>query len=359
MTSANRRDRYVLAAIVAGTSVVLVLAWVLWTLSGDPTLDGERGGGRVVTWSGGGGGASPDLPVAREERGGARPATRPRELATEEPAPQGPEGVLGLVVDAADGAPIPVFQVHVLEADQADPLDRLDDTVSRPFHVRTGVFLVEQPEGVWDVVVQAPGYEPGVLRAVRTPAPDRAPHRVELRRGPGIVGLVVDGRLAPVEGVPVFLEVVELFSPEASPPRIRTAKTGADGRFSFSPLPDGEYAVALLEPTNRVDRQAGLRVAGDTLTTEIVLTPRHELTVNVQGEDGLPVEGALVEVRSREAHFARGRSNDRGMVLLEHLPDGQYTLTATPRRGPAVREEFELYGGTGQQVRWVTVTERP
>jgi len=322
-------------------------------------LDGSPRDGRVVTWSGGDGRAAPELPVAAEDDAAERPSKRPRDLAAEPPPPQGPEGILGLVVDAADGAPIPVFQVHVLEADQADPLDRLDESVSRPFHVLTGVFLVEEEEGVWDVVVQAPGYEPGVLRAVRTPAPERAPHRIELSRGPGIVGLVVDETLSPVEGVAVFLEVTELYDPDASPPRFRTARTGADGRFSFSPLPDGEYAVALLEPTNTIDRQGGLRVAGDTVTTDIVLTPRHELTVNVQGGDGLPLEGVLVEARSREAHFARGRSNERGMVLLEHLPDGHYTLTATPRRGEPVSEEFELFGGTGQQVRWVTVEERP
>lgn len=356
-----------IAAALAGAAVVALLGWTLWTLTTDPPLDPPGEGAVVRAPSAPLERAPRELPEGRDAPSPevADPAPRPVQVA--EAPPQGPDGVLGVVLDAATGKPIPVFQVHVAPsgADEpavagdapgaGDPLRRLANSPSQAFHVLTGVFFIEQPPGSWDVLVQAPGYQPAVLNEVPTPARERDPVRIELSRGPGIVGLVTDELLMPVAGIQTFLEVTELFDPDAEPPFIRTVTTGADGRFSYSPLPDGEYAVTLLEPDNQTDRVSGLRVLGDTVPVEMYLHPRHELTVEVQAEDGSPLADVLVELRGGPAHFAHGRTNENGLVLLEHLPDGTYTLTATRAGGPPHVEELELFGGSGRLVRWVTL----
>lgn len=345
-----------LAAILGGVAVTGLLGWTLWTLTGESALESTAQGTVVRTPGEAQPRAPSELPVAPDspDRGGSTAAPKPMEV--EPPPPQGPDGVLGLVLDAATGDPVPVFQVHVLYAEPGDPLSRLAEGPSKPFHVLTGVFFVPQDPGRWDVVVQAPGYLPSIQTGVNTPAREREPLRFELARGAGIVGLVLDEALMPVAGVDTFLHVTELFDAADKPPLIRTGKTGADGRFSYSPLPNGEYAVALLEPDNAVDRTGGLRVSGDTVKIDMFLRPRHELTVTVQAEDGSPLADVLVEARSTLAHFARGKTNENGMVLLEYLPDGDYTLKATLSGMPPHSEEFELFGGSSQQARWVTLS---
>jgi hypothetical protein len=346
-----------MAAALAGAAMVALLGWTLWTVTTDPPLDGP-GEQAVVVRSPGTPAprVSPDLPVAPDTPQATADGPAPRPMSVAEGPPQGPDGVLGLVLDAATGKPVPVFQVHVMTAGSGDPLERLAGSTSQAFHVLTGVFFVQQEKGLWDVVVQAPGYEPAVLTGLPTPAREREPLRFELARGPGIVGLVLDEVLMPVAGIKTFLEVTELFDPEAKPPFIRTVTTGADGRFSYSPLPAGEYAVTLLEPDNEDDRVSGLRVLGDTVTIDMYLHPRHELTVKVQAEDGSPLADVLVEARSEESHYAHGQTNENGLVLLEHLPDGTYTLTATRPGEPPHVEEVELFGGSSQEVRWLTLS---
>ncbi len=262
------------------------------------------------------------------------------------------------VTDEASGKPVPIFQVYALEAAPGDPLERLAQALSHPFHERTGVFFLKRPPGRWDVVVMATGYEPGVLADMPSPGLKRTPVPLALSRGPGISGLVLDNTLSPVVGVKAFLHVTELFGPEGKMPKVRTATSGADGRFNFSPLGPGDYAVSLHELNNTEDRQGGLRVSGNTVQIELYLTPRHELTIRVETETGDPVQGALVEARSQTAHFARGLTNENGLLLLEHLPDGTYTVSASHRQHGSAKDVVQLLGGSTQEVRWLKLPDR-
>lgn len=268
--------------------------------------------------------------------------------------PQGPEAVIGRVRDRMTGEAIPAFQVDVLEHADGSPLDRLRDSVPLPFHVRSGVFRVDKAAGRWDVVVRAPGYEPLALQDVRLPAEDYKPIPFELDRGSGIGGVVYDRTNQAVPRIKVFLHVQGLDDPDAKPPRIGIAHTGLDGRFHFSPLPAGQYALSLLEQDNTVDFRGGIRVRPGVGTVEVpmMLTERHQVQIVVRNLRNEPLEGARVVLRSDE-HYTSAATNANGMAVLPHVPDGSYTATATLNGYRQAEDSFDLVGGSGNNVRWM------
>jgi hypothetical protein len=260
------------------------------------------------------------------------------------------------VVDDESGAPVPVFDVTVLPYGTDPPLQRLksSEILPVPFHGPSGIFRKDCPAGRWDVVVRAPGYLPGVLDLVVPPElPGAIP--VRLSHGPSITGLVYDAVRAPLPDVPVFLEVVRLFT-DARPPSVLVARTGGDGRFRFSPLPPGEFALALLEPGNERDRLTSVIVNQGTTDVSLFLAPRHQVVVSVRDGYGRPVRDADIELRS-DAKFASGRTQESGQAVLRFLPDGEYAVSVKREGYEPVAESLLLQGGQGEQVRWYTLHE--
>jgi hypothetical protein len=270
----------------------------------------------------------------------------------------GPEAVLGRVIDAEGGDPVSVFQVHVLPHEATPALSRLEAVPPVPFHRASGIFRIDREPGIYDVVVIAPGFEPGVLEALEVPLPDARPVGIPLHRGAGIAGRVLDenGRVA--AGVPVFLHVTALRDPRDRPPRLALAHSGLDGSFSFSPLPPGEYAITALEPDNEVDRVGGLRVSDGTIRTDLVLRARHQVQVQVRDDRGRPLEGASIELRG-EGRLESDATNEQGLALLQHVPDGHYELEVSHPGHAPLREELVLEGGTGETLRFLPLDTLP
>lgn len=352
MPRARRRNTAWLAALATATTLALALALFL------DGAQGDDGPGPAQPLRRGDLAAQPDgpaLPAPVVESPAGPPRQRVQPVA---PPRRGPLHVAGRVVDAANQEPITAFQVTLLPAGAVPPLERLGEVPPVPFHTRTGVFSMPQPEGTYDVVVSAPGFLPGELRGVPVPAADGKPLPVALSRGPGIAGVLLGHDRLPRPGLPVFLETLRLADSQARPPRVSMVPSGADGGFSFSPLPDGEYAVTALSPDNRHDRVAGIRVFGAATRVELLLAPRHQVSFKVQDLRGRPVEGARVEL-SGPAALQSGVSSAEGVVVLDNLSDGRWTVQVEAPGHAVLREDVELSGGTGQQVRWLTLEPAP
>ncbi|HZM00814.1 MAG TPA: carboxypeptidase-like regulatory domain-containing protein, partial [Planctomycetota bacterium] len=183
------------------------------------------------------------------------------------------------------------------------------------------------------------------------------PVEVRLSRGPSLVGVVTDPGGWPAPDVPVFLHVTRQFT-DAPPPDTTVARTDDLGRFRFSPLPPGEYAIALLEADNAVDRLSGLRVEAGTVDVSLPLPHRHQLVISVADREERPIQDAVVEL-SGSGTTASGRTLASGQAVLRHLVDGDYELTIEREGYQPVRERLQLAGGSGDSVRWFRLDPLP
>jgi len=341
-----------LVALVTSSVLVAALVGVLAFALGDEDEDQE---GEPTLVRRGPAGEAGSLPEVAAPAGDLPTAVRPPAPIDAPITPIGPEMIIGRVFDELTGAPVVVFQITILPHSSEPTLGRLERAEIDPVPVRapSGIFRFAAKPGRWDVVVRAPTYEPFVLSDVRVPRHDGTPAEIGLSHGPSLTGLVHDQHNFAVANAQVFLKVTRLFE-DAEPLRRLTARTDEHGRFRFSPLPAGEYALALLEPDNPSDRLTGVLVDGGTTDVTLFLAPRHKLIVSVQDGYGRPVRDASVELTSPDQH-ASARTSPSGQALLSWLQDGVYTVTVARRGYETTRDEIALEGGQSEMVRWFTL----
>jgi hypothetical protein len=337
---------YVLVLITVGAVVVLGLAvFLLETGEPQPSEDPSA----IV--------ALPSEGPSKPELEGVQGPTTGRSLPPTPVKPQptvrrGPLQVIARVFDRATGDAIPAFQVTILPHAQGNPLERLDEGVPQPFHRREGIFRIQKKPGLYDLVVTAPGFLPGTLSSVEIPALSGTAIELPLDRGPGIAGTVHADDGLPRKGVEVYLEVLSLRDPTSERPLIKKSLTGLDGRFSFSPLPAGDYAVCLLWPDNREDRVAGIRVRQGTIEVPMRLLARHRVTFRVTNNQGQPLGEARLEVRG-EGHIESASTNEAGIASVDNLPDGDYRISVQQPGYHELVDELRLEGGLGHTIRYL------
>ena len=349
-----------LARLVLIVSALLVLALVvvLYLALRPPLETGGTGSGTLPSPVASGHAELP-TPAAGETGDVPQPLPEPDAPPVER---LGPNAIVCRVIDDATSQPVPAFSVDVLPAEPGPPLERLAAAHDRPegtkpFTSAAGVFRLERTPGSWDVIVSAQGYLPGVLAGVVVPAVNAQPTEIRLLRGPSIVGLVTDVSGRPAPDVPVFLHVTRQFT-DAPPPEVTIARSDAGGRFRFSPLPPGEYAISMLELDNTVDRLSGLRVESGTVDVSLPLQPRHQVVFVVRDPADRPIEGATVELNG-----AGGSSSDStnaaGQAVLRYLADGEYDLSIARDGYEPLADRVPLQGGAGEQVRWFRLVPLP
>ncbi len=190
---------------------------------------------------------------------GHAPARAERVVATVDPraAPvvlelSAPAKLLGVVLDANTGAPVPKAVVRCAPNSDVQPVGPPLDP-KRAYSSKEGAFELHDlaRESTW-VVVEAPGYAPLVAGPFE---PSAAGTRcvLEVARGATLRGVLrdVDGR--PVADAKVL---VSSYEPRTGESRGRQLETDADGRFSVSDLAPGSHQVARIlqrEPYGVVD----------------------------------------------------------------------------------------------------------
>jgi len=332
------------AVIVVGTAVVLLRP------DGEDPQDATPV--RIERTEGPGRAHSEEVVPRTDEAAGTTETLTARSPEPEDISALMPPQIAGRVRDRETGEAIEAFQVFVLPHEPTDPLGRTDQAVPTPFRRASGVFRLDEKPGIYDVVVTAPGHHPIAHAGVSVPPREHKPPIYELTRGAGIGGVVVG---MPLKHVPLFLEVTWI-DPGHTHPTAMTTRSGADGRFIFSPLPPGEYIVRALEIDNTTDRVGAIRVRDEVVEISVPVGARHQVTIAVKNDEGRPVDNALVELRSTGT-LASATTAYSGLAVLNHLRDGEYQLRVSRFGFEDATDEISLHGGTGFEVRWVTLQD--
>jgi hypothetical protein len=141
-------------------------------------------------------------------------------------------------------------------------------------------------------------------------------------------------------------------------------RTDLDGRVDFEPIGEGAYRFAL----RRADcwpvlLDVQLTKGSETVRRDVEMRRLADLRLQVHNQNGLPVSGVEVELRSSEFDAAVSTWLDEGLVrsstglttnssgelLIEGLPRGPYTWTIVTRSGDAIGS-FELAPATENRV---------
>jgi hypothetical protein len=301
------------------------------------------------------GSAPPELPQPEDTGPVTAAPAPPRQPGV---IPTGPNVIIARVVDDESGAPVPAFTIKSVPHDGRPALPRLAETPGRPQPTSNpaGIFHLESGKGRWDVVVQAAGYQPGELSDIVVPRPDGKPLELRLSHGPSITGLVYDDQNLGVPDVPVFLSVTKLAGAD-KPPTVTLARSDAAGRFRFSPLPPGVYAVSVLEPDS-ADRVTGVALDRGTVEVPLHVSPRHQVVASVRDAEGRPLADAQVELRAAGS-IATETSNAAGQARLRFLKPGRYDVRVTHEGFEDLNATLELLGPSGEVVQWYTLRAAP
>ena len=180
-----------------------------------------------------------------------------------------------------------------------------------------------------------------VVSAQQVPAPPAAQGRRPA---------VISGRLVGVEGQPVRKAQVRVVHSDRR--TTRTATSDADGLFSLTDVPPGEYTLSATRPgyldTVYGARRPGLNSRGTPIrlvagqkTTDITLRMMRGsvITGTVIDEFGDPAYN--VPVRAMRFYYdnghralttgGNGTTDDRGVYRIAGLPPGEYLVSAVPR----------------------------
>ena len=186
--------------------------------------------------------------------------------------------------------------------------------------------------------------EYSVIDSVRLAAGETREMTVRLARLATVELSLLDGEGAPLAGVPLVLQRVDLAA------RPRRALSGPDGRATFESVHRGEYRV--IAPRHAMGESAlPVRVLtvepGEWHRAALGLEPAGTtIAGSIASQDGAPASGIRIDIRRHGARIGSARTADDGTFRFDGAPQGALTLSV-PRQDAAAldgRTTFHLTG---------------
>ncbi len=256
--------------------------------------------------------------------------------------------IKGVVTNEADGSPIvgATIAVHTL----------LSNPLVRPFHClgmtktnEKGEYAISLAPGYYLVFAKAEGFEsewfenadnPASATPVQVKADEHTVIDFALSPLGGISGKVVDQ----TTGQPVAGAKVNAFLEKKHERRHFHALTNAEGNYSLTALPAGEYIVEAHAPDYMPEfwqeadslRNATLVTVTNSETTtgiDFTLTPGATIKGTVtDNASSAPIEKALVTVVRRGSHLKKfAKTDETGQYVIDGLPSGTYLAYAVAK----------------------------
>lgn len=195
-------------------------------------------------------------------------------------------------------------------------------------------FLVQGfPAGGSDYLLlfSAPDVAPLIARVAK----GGEPLSINLERGAGLRGVLMDSRGRPLTGAGVGARC--LLSPELPVSFPRQAPALNDGSWHLSGLPPGRVALLFVANGMVAQRRDLQLAAGELDLGTIRLQPAIQVPVRVLDDTGSPVGGA--EVSAGPGH-AKGITDPKGLVTLSDLGGNQAVSLAV--KAPGCRPKQQL-----------------
>ncbi len=247
--------------------------------------------------------------------------------------------ISGVVLVRETGAPPPRYQVRLIPAAsrRSDIMDTFRMFDWRSFSDPEGKFRINA-SGHGDFIVEARATKltPGKV-SVHVPE-DRDVDGVRVyvsSRGGRIRGKTVDATGLAVPGAIVEISQMDeialaQFIPRGLPGFRPSQQSDEEGKFEFDALATGDYFLGAKYKGYADARVGPISVSeGRTVSNiTIVLTQGGRLTGFVPGDDGRPLEGAVVTIAGGPNYSAFTTSGRGGEYTFESLPPGEYLISA-------------------------------
>lgn len=187
----------------------------------------------------------------------------------------------------------------------------------------------------------------------------RGPLRVELPRAASLVGVVRDAASAPAAGARITIEYLgplgALPTVEALPPGTKTlAVTDAEGRFTFTHLPTGQYRATGRLGSATLTSDVTSVEAGAWSSADLWFTANGTVGVTLLGPDGAPSPRSRVMITRAGAEegdpLLAGYTDADGLVALGPLDPGAYAVTVVSDDGRAKPTPLEIAEGPAVPV---------
>lgn len=266
--------------------------------------------------------------------------------------------IAGRVVDAASGAPVTAFRLHLVRP-RLQPGEHAG-TPARTWHREGHAFVsadgrwttggglrAAAPSDLFAVEVVAPGYASAVLDRLHAAADgSTANHVVRLTRGSEL-----SGELPATEPAGTRVLLRPAAGERARRPRMTV--TDATGRFCFEHVAAGHYEIGPLDADGNVRFVRRIEAPQVAMPTDLA-PPRGDASIAGRCESEGPVPDGVRVVLMGDGPYTRYARTEDGRFRFENIPAGSYRLrvrTWRPRAATLLVAEHPLRVAAGEAHR--------